>query len=110
VKSSTSCRVCSRWLEGEYNRSTDFSQKIHLQALMARGYCDNANCVAMGVEHAAHMRLLWANAEDMLLGAIENDQAYTITRDDKPVAVLLPIAEYDELQRLFNWVNEIGEL
>lgn len=40
LKSSHSCRVCGRWLEGDWNRSDDDAQRAEIQRQMDAGRCD----------------------------------------------------------------------
>ena len=40
LKSAHSCRLCSRWLEGEWNVETDPDERAALQRQMDQGRCD----------------------------------------------------------------------
>lgn len=43
-KSSTSCRVCRRWLEGEWNRAApDSQERTEIQRQMDAGHCDSCH-------------------------------------------------------------------
>lgn len=39
-KGSTSCRICRRWLEGEWNRAAPGPERAELQRQMDAGHCD----------------------------------------------------------------------
>lgn len=39
-KDSTSCRICRRWLEGEWNRAAPGPERTELQRQMDAGHCD----------------------------------------------------------------------
>lgn len=52
MKSAHSCRVCSRWLEGEWGRAGSDAERDALQALMDRGYCDKPGCEAEAARRA----------------------------------------------------------
>jgi hypothetical protein len=40
LRSSNSCRRCGRWLEGDWNRSTNDAERAELQRQMDAGRCD----------------------------------------------------------------------
>lgn len=43
MKSAHSCRVCGRWLEGDWNMSKDPEERDELERQMQNGHCDNCD-------------------------------------------------------------------
>lgn len=41
LKSSHSCRLCRRWLEGEWSRATTVAERQSLHRQMTNGLCDD---------------------------------------------------------------------
>lgn len=49
-KSSTSCRLCRRWFEGDWFRA-DAAQRVEIQRQMDAGHCDDCHATHCTTNH-----------------------------------------------------------
>lgn len=42
-KSSTSCRLCRRWFEGDWSRAATPEERAEIQRQMDAGHCDDCH-------------------------------------------------------------------